>query len=352
MIRIREATLKDNDELQELQSRCPQGTTLIVSTVNTPDFFARVKTYENYKVFIAYEGKRLVGSSACAIRNAIVNGELRKVGHQFQLFVDPEYRGRGIAGHLHKCGTSYLTQQGAVLSYALIIEGNIPSIRHSEKQGFRLHRTLVMPGLAVFKEMSMQPDGQIRTVLPKDLNKVANLLNETWQDHELYEPVSAESLARFILRTPAYSFDSLYVLENNGQIQACLGFWDWSQVTQIIVKALTKKMRIIGLLADVLRFLRPMPRSLKIGDMMKQMVLSPIGFKEPSHLTTLLRHINNLAFVRGIETIFFVSERNGRMLKSIKGFIHIDTAMHLYIKPLQKNVWVSEKPSFVNAIDF
>ena len=51
---IREATLNDNEELQQLQIQCPQGTSLIVSTVNTPDFFARAKAYESYKVYVAW----------------------------------------------------------------------------------------------------------------------------------------------------------------------------------------------------------------------------------------------------------------------------------------------------------
>ena len=55
---VREAVAEDNDELQELQAKCPQGTTLVVSTVNTPDFFARAKAYESYKVFVACEGQR------------------------------------------------------------------------------------------------------------------------------------------------------------------------------------------------------------------------------------------------------------------------------------------------------
>jgi hypothetical protein len=50
---IREAVLEDTHELQKLQAQCPQGRSLIVSTVNTPDFFARVKAYESYKVYVA-----------------------------------------------------------------------------------------------------------------------------------------------------------------------------------------------------------------------------------------------------------------------------------------------------------
>jgi hypothetical protein len=78
---IREAVPDDNDALQELQSKCPQGTDLIASVVNTPDFFARAKAYESYKVYIAYEGNHILGSTACGFKNAVVNGEVRRVGY-------------------------------------------------------------------------------------------------------------------------------------------------------------------------------------------------------------------------------------------------------------------------------
>jgi hypothetical protein len=44
---IREATPEDNDKLEELQSKCPQGTNLIVSVVNTPGV-----SIENKPVFV------------------------------------------------------------------------------------------------------------------------------------------------------------------------------------------------------------------------------------------------------------------------------------------------------------
>ena len=40
---IREAVAADNEELQALQARSPQGTSVVISAVNSPDFFARAK---------------------------------------------------------------------------------------------------------------------------------------------------------------------------------------------------------------------------------------------------------------------------------------------------------------------
>jgi GNAT superfamily N-acetyltransferase len=348
---IREAVPEDNDELQELQAKCPQGTTLITSVVNTPDFFARAKVYESYKVYVACEDSRIVGSTACAIRNALVSGTIRKVGHQFQLFAAPDIRRKGVASQLHQHRERYLTQQGVALSYALIMEGNIPSMRYIERQGFRHHRTLVMPALAVFKEMEVPSGGTIRSTRPEDLTAIAALLNETWHGFELYEPTSADGLTRFIKRTPAYTFDNLFVLEDKGEILACLGFWDWSQVMRITVEALSVKMRMMGLLLAIARIFRPLPRFLKPGDTLKQMMLTPIGFKDPAHLAALLRHVNNLGLKRGIEQMFSVCERDHALLKGMKGFIRIDTAMNLYTKTLQEDVSLPNKPVFIDGID-
>ncbi|MFQ6116789.1 MAG: GNAT family N-acetyltransferase [Candidatus Bipolaricaulia bacterium] len=348
---IREATTDDNAELQRLQARCPLGTTLIVSAVNTPDFFARAKTYESFKVFVACEGERIVGSGACAIRQGLVNGEISRVGYEFQYFISPDHRRRGIARQLHQHIEDYLTQHDVALSYCLIMEGNRPSMRLFEGQGFKLHRTLVMPGLAIYREMGLATEGEVRPITSEDLGAVAELLNGTWQDYNLYEPTSAEVLTKFIERTPAYGFDNLFVLEDQGEILTCLSFWDWSQITELTVKALNMKIRALGWLLNIARRFRTLPRIPKAGDRLKQAVLTPIGFQDPKHLVVLLRHVNNLALQREIEQVFCVCERDHPLLSSMKGLIRIDTAMHLFVKPLQQDISLDDSLVFIDGID-
>jgi GNAT superfamily N-acetyltransferase len=106
----REATPGDNQKLQELQAKCPQGKTLIVSIVNTPDFFARAKAYESYMVFVAHEENRIIGSHACAMRNAMVNGKLNKIGYSFQTFISPDHRKKGLAKKLLQYMEDHLIQ--------------------------------------------------------------------------------------------------------------------------------------------------------------------------------------------------------------------------------------------------
>ena len=345
---IREATVNDNEELKQLQAQCPQGTSLIVSTVNTPDFFARAKAYESYKVYAACEGDTIIASHACALRNALVSGKLNRVGYSFQTFVHPNHRKKNIAKRLLQHMEDHLIQNGAVLVYGLIMERNLPSIKLVESVGFRLHRKLIMPGLAIRKELVIKSREKIRSARSDDLANVAELLNETWQNHDLYEPASAETLARFISRTPGFSMENLLVLENRGEILACLGFWDWSQVMKLTLKALNLKFKIIGRLLFITRVL---PRVLKPGDQLNQIMLTLIGYKEPSHLAVLIRYINNYAFKKDIKQIFCICERNHTVLNSLKGFVRISTNIGLYIKPLKGNFMLHKAPVFVDGID-
>ena len=348
---IRDATIEDNQELQELQAKCPQGKTLIVSLVNTPDFFARAKAYGSYKVYVACEDNQIIGSAACGMCKALINGDIRRVGYEFQYFTSPDYRGKGVAKQLHKQIEDHLIQRSTLLSYLLVIEGNLPAMRLFASLGFKHHRTLVMPGLPIYKERDVSPKGDIRSLVPKDLAAVTNLLNETWGAYNLYEPTSVETLTSFVNRTPAYSFDNLLVLEDQGKILACLGFWDWGQIMKITLKARSLKMQGIGFLLNISRNFRSLPRIPKVGDTLKQWCLTPIGFKDPKYLAVLLRYLNNLALKRGIEQIFCICERNHPLLTAMKGFIHVDTAMHLYVKPFQQDVSMGDRPVFINGID-
>lgn len=348
---MREAMADDNRQLQELQAKCPQGTKLIVSLVNMPDFFARAKPYESNKVYIACEDNRIIGSAACGMRRALINGDIKRVGYEFQYFTSPDYRGKGVAQQLHKQIEDHLIQRSTVLSYLLVIEGNFPAMRLFASLGFKHHRNLVMPGLPIYKERDVSPKGNIKPVTTEDLSAVAKLLNETWQGYDLYEPTSAEALAQFIKRTPAYSFDNFLILKDRGEILACLGFWDWGKIMKITMKARSLKMQMMGFLIDIARNFRPMPRIPRPGDTLKQWCLTPIGFKDPQYLAVLLRYLNNLALQRGIEQIFCICERGHALLSSMKGFIHVDTAIHLYVKPLQQDASMGDRPVFIDGID-
>lgn len=345
---IREALPEESEELQELQAKCPQGKSLIVSTVNLPDFFSRARAYESPRVFVAYEEDRIIGSAACAIREAVVGARVHRVGYEFQYFTSPDYRRRGVARRLRHKIESHLTDQRAALSYALIMEGNLPSMRLFEREGFRLHRELVMPAIAVFREVEVPRAENIRPITPRDLEAVAELLNQTWQGHELFEPTSAASLAYQIGRIPTLDYSNLLVLEDESRILACVGLWDWSRIMRISVLRLNLRMRILGRLLVLARILPGFPSP---GDTLRQMMLTMIGYKSPAHLAPLVKYVNNLALREGIEQVFCICERGDKILESMKGFTRVDTAVNLYVKPLEPSVSIADGPVCMTGFD-
>ena len=145
----------------------------------------------------------------------------------------------------------------------------------------------------------------------------------------------------------ALSFPSS-AAQDKGEILACLGFWEWSRIMRITVKALSRKMRTMGWLLVASRIL---PRFLKPGDTLNQIMLTLIGFKDTADLALLIRHLNNQARPKGIEQIFCICERDDVLRKSMKGFVHVDTALHVYVKPLRENVSLADGPVFISGID-
>jgi Acetyltransferase (GNAT) family len=265
------------------------------------------------------------------------------VGYEFQYFTSPDRRGKDVARQLHRHIEDYLMSHGVALSYLLIIEDNLPAMRLFEGQGFKRHRTLVMRGLAIYKEMKIGSHGKVRPMISEDLPAVSELINKTWRGYDLYGATSAEALAQFINRTPRYSLDNLVILEDEREILGCLGFWDWNQVMRITVKARNLKMQITGLLVDIVRKFRPMPRVPRPNESLNQWCLTPIAFKNLQCFAPLLNYVNNKAFLRGIEQIFFVCERHHALLESLKGFIRVDTLMHIYVKAIQQGALIENK---------
>jgi ribosomal protein S18 acetylase RimI-like enzyme len=347
-MRIREAVPSDNHELQAVQARCPQGTSLVLSTVNRPDFFARARAYETSRVLVACENDRIVGSAACALRKAVVSDEPAVVGYLFQAFVAPEHRRKGIASQLLREHENYLVEQGADLIYTLIFDGNIPSIKYVESHGYDLRRSVIMPGLAAKKEMEVPPVGTIRPASVRDLEAVSDLMNDTWDGFQLYEPASANSLDCFISRTPAFSIENLLVLEVDGAILSCLGFWELSRIMEVKMLALSWRMKLTGWLLVASRVLPTFPRA---GDTLNQIMLTTIGFREPHHLAPLVRYVNNLAVDRGIQQIFCICERDHALLKSTRGFTRVDTTIHVYIKSLNPALQFGKQPVYIDGID-
>ena len=185
---IRQAIPADNEELTVLQARCQSGTGLVITTVNIPDFFARAKAYETCQVYVACQDGQIVGSAACAIRQAPVQGKMQAVGYEFQYFTSPDHRRTGVASRLHEQieGGSGPVEMGPD---QCIVVRLLPGVRHllaskfrggnaadrkkvparTKKLSFPGDRTIVGDGLD-FMYARVQPLGLFAFQFPAGLN--------------------------------------------------------------------------------------------------------------------------------------------------------------------------------------
>lgn len=339
-MRILPARPQDNAALQALQEACPQGRGLVVSTVNTPDFFARARCYPHWRVWAAWEGEALIGSGAYGLRPALINGRSARAAHQFQLFVHPDQRRGGVAVRLMDHMDRHVRRLGAALTYALIMEGNTPSLKLVESLGFVRQRLLCMRVLPVLEQRNTKGRGLIRSLLPEDLPAAAELLNRCWQGYELYEPCDAASLAALIARTPALEYENIFLLERSGQLQALVGFWDWSLITRVTVLTFEHGPAEGPLSAMV----RP-------GMVMSQYMLAPVAGEDPEDLAVLTGRINNLALERGVGQIFCLAEPVHPLMTAVAGWLHLDTPMHLMVKPVCGAPPPRENPVYISGLD-
>jgi ribosomal protein S18 acetylase RimI-like enzyme len=350
-VHIRVATPEDNEELQQLQARCPQGTNLIVSVVNTPDFFARAKAYNDSTVFVACEDENIIGSIACSIKQGMVNGSSVILGYAFQAFTALEHRREGVARELLFKAEAYFNENDVALLYTLIMHGNEPSMRLVEELGFTRARSLIMSCLLVYRQIQNKRLHDVKPATPDDLEQVVRLINKTWKGYELFQPLTTNDLQTFLDRTPGHGIENLLLLRDQGNLAACIGFWDWSSIAQITMVSVSRNLQFLGIVSDLIRPFRAMPASLKPGKELKQWMVTPIGFKEPSHVETLLKFLNNQALNRGIEQIFCIYEPTHKFSTAIKDFFKADTPMYLYSKQLQSDVLLSFNPIFIDGVD-
>ncbi|MBU0513318.1 MAG: GNAT family N-acetyltransferase [Proteobacteria bacterium] len=348
---IRQAIDEDNQALQKLQARCPQGTSLQVSTVNAPDFFARVRAYEDTQVLVAEDGDRIVGSAAAAVRPGRVGDSVVPVGYQFQAFVDPDFRRKRLADALLDGLDQYLLDRGAVLAYCLIMVGNDPSMRLVERRGFVRHRDLVMNVLPVYKTMKPRAPVAVRTASAGDLPAVAALVNETWSGVQLHGPTTAEELGAVIDRTPGLSLDQFLVAESGGELRAVVGFWDWSAVMRVEVLAVSRQLRRLGRGLRLLGWFRPTPPMPRPGRVLRQVMVTTIGGRDPTALAGVFCELNNSMKARGVEQVFCITEPDSAVTEAMRGFFRVPQPLYLYVKGLTPDAALAPGAVFIDGVD-
>lgn len=337
---IREARSRDEETLKEMQSKVEFGEGVVFRREIRGSFFARARTHEAGTVFVAEQGNELLGSAACSIRDGIVGGRKRRIGYQFQLFVAPEHRRRGVALALAEHRQRYLRDQGAEVIYLVVEKENAAARRVAEKQGLQLRAELVNCGRIAMPLNGGDAGRGVRPYHDADAPAVADLLSKTWTGAGLTPVFDEGFVAAFLRRVTGPGSSGCFVLETAGEVVACVAMGDRSANESMVTVSVSDEMQEAG------------PWVPRPGD--KVPPAFPVGlvaYQEPEQLEVLLRYLNQHLLERPLAYYFFVHEAGKSPVSKEDGFFQVESSAVLYCKPLAAGIELNDTRWYVDPLE-
>jgi ribosomal protein S18 acetylase RimI-like enzyme len=345
VIEIREATEEDNESLIELQNKCPQGTSLVLGVDSSPDFFARSKPFKDWHVFVAVEDNSIVGSAAYAIKDTYVGGKLVKTAYEYGFMVDPQQRRKGIATQLQKYLERVALEKNVDMLHLDIMEDNKPSLNLFSKMGFEKVKDFTTFSLMVYEKQSPVREISIRRMKESDVEKVVAIINEMYRGYNFFHPFKPKDFLNYVERTPYFDLHNILLFQDEQDIKACLGYWDYNNIRKYIVQKFNWRLKTQLFLMKFLGLFTKTPHIPKQGDALSSYNLIMPAFKDTESIKDLIRHLINIALENKIYFLHVPVDPENPIAAVLSRFRHTKIRLHFFIKPLKQK----SAPSLGNA---
>jgi ribosomal protein S18 acetylase RimI-like enzyme len=349
LVSIRVADDADNAELLNLEKMCPQGTNLVLQFDRSPDFFLRSRVYDNYRVCVAEEEGKIVGTVGATLKEFNISEEVVKGVYIYDLRVHPAFRGRGIGSRLVQ---QVMTEEEADLAYGIIVEDNYPSVALFKRLGFENIHDLILLNVPLYKRQE-KISGKIREMTADDAPSVVNLINDHCRNHDLFAPLSVDNFLERTRRLTDYGFQSIQVAEVENQIVACAGLWDYSRILRTSVLHVTARLTM---LTYVLRFANLFTNTMKlpsVGESFRLMYVTDFAFTgEADPVRELIKHCISLSYSCGCNFLVFPLDPLNPAIPLIAKYRPIRISYHIYAKSLKEKALSTQRMIFVDAMDF
>jgi GNAT superfamily N-acetyltransferase len=225
---IRDARREDNQALIELDRQCVMGGAIQLAFDRSPDFFARSRAYDNFRLRVAEQGGTIIGVGGVTVKSLAVNGIRQKWAYFYDLRVRPTHRRRGVAGLIAEALVEAIRDVGISAAYSLVIEGNTPSESLVEKRGsipLKRCALALLSGVA-----GPAPPGFVRIT---ERSEVAPLLEATYRSYHFTPCWGSETLGRTLDRLTPVGWQAMYGKGAPRGWGVCFGLWDYSRVMQM-----------------------------------------------------------------------------------------------------------------------
>jgi GNAT superfamily N-acetyltransferase len=335
VILIRGATEDDNEALNELQKRCPMGTSVVIGVDSSPDYFARSRPFKEWQVLVAVENSTIVGSAAYAIIDTCVEAKQIKTAFEYGFIVESLHRRKGIAEKLQKHIEHAMLEKDVKLLHLHIIEDNLPSIGLFSKMGFKKVKDCTIFSLMPYKKHRTTGEANIRSMNEADVDDVTNLINEMYRDYDFFAPFQLKDFLEYLKRMPHFDFHNILVLEDNDGIKACLGYWDHSKVRRYTVEKMNRTLRIQTYLMRLIGLFAKMPRIPKPGETLLNYGLITMACRDSESMTELIKYTVNIALENKVNLIIVAVDPRNPITANLSQFRHTEMKMHFFAKSLR-----------------
>ena len=337
MTLIREAAERDNDALNELQKKCPMGTSLVLGVDSSPDYFARSRPFRDWHVYVAAESDTIIGSAAFAISDTYFEGRQVKTAYEYGFIVDPLHRRKGIAEKLQRHIEDIALDNGVDLLHLDIIEDNTPSISLFSKMGFEKVKDCITISLMPYKKQRITAEENIRSMEESDVDDVTGLINEMYRGYDFFAPFESKDFVEYLKRIPHFDFHNILVFEDNGKLEACLGIWEYDKVRKYIVEKLNWRLSLQTHLIRLFGLFTRMPYIPKPGEPLLSYNLATLAYKRPESMRELLKKTVNIALDNKINFIHVTIDPSCPVATALSQF-RFQTRMKVRVltKPLKQ----------------
>ncbi|MFQ5959994.1 MAG: GNAT family N-acetyltransferase [Candidatus Methylomirabilales bacterium] len=226
---VRDARQEDNDALIVLDRQCVMGGAIPLVFDRSPDFFARSRAYDSFRLCVAEEGGTIIGVGGVTVKSLQVNGIRDRWGYFYDLRVKPTHQRRGVARRIANVLRDTVLEAGIVGAYSWVIEGNTPSESFVEGRG---NIPLRQCAMALISGSDGGESRGFERITERD-DEVASLLDATYRLHDFTPPWDPATLYRTLDRLAPLGWQGLYCRQVHGTWAACFGLWDYSQVMQL-----------------------------------------------------------------------------------------------------------------------
>lgn len=237
---VRDARKEDNDALIDLDRQCVMGGAIQLVFDRFPDFFARSRAYDRYRLCVAEEEGTIVGVGGVTVKDLQVSGVRGRWAYFYDLRVRPTHRRRGVAGLVANALRDTVLETGIAGAYSWVIEGNAASESFVEKRGNIPSRQCAV---ALVSGSNGPRSHRVERIAAKD-GGVVSLLEATYRQYDFAPPWDPAMLSSALDHLAPLGWQGLYGKRVHGQWAVCFGIWDYSSVTQLIIREGESETRI------------------------------------------------------------------------------------------------------------